>query len=142
MKKIIVVAVIIASFVSNINASNIDFDKLINILIMVESKGNNYAIGDKGKAKGCLQIWKVVVTDVNSVYKTNYKHNDAFNKEKAKIICKLYLQHYGKIYKLNTGKEPTVEIYSRIWNGGPKGYTNKKTINYWDKVKKKYLWIK
>lgn len=135
MKKIIVVAIIIASFV-NVNASNVNFDKLINALIKVESKGNIYAIGDNGKAKGCLQIWKVVINDVNAYYKTNYKHNDAFDKEKSKIICKLYLKYYGKVYKLNTGIDPTNEIYARIWNGGPKGYNNKKTINYWNKVKK------
>ena len=43
-------------------------DKLITSLVQVESRGNSNAIGDNGKAIGCLQIHKGVVEDVNRIY--------------------------------------------------------------------------
>ena len=68
---------------------------LIDALIQVESNGNVEAVGDNGKAFGCLQIWNIVIQDVNRIYKTRYKHKDAFNKNKSKQICRLYLTHWG-----------------------------------------------
>ena len=108
---------------------------LIDALMKVESSGNIKAIGDKGKAKGCLQIWSVVVDDVNKVYKTKFKHNDMFKPVIAKKVCKLYLAHYGKVYYRNTGVKPTNEVLARIWNGGPRGWEKDSTLKYWLKVK-------
>ena len=42
-----------------------DIDNLIERMIVVESNGNNSAVGDRGRAKGCLQIQRGVIRDVN-----------------------------------------------------------------------------
>lgn len=108
---------------------------LIPFLIAVESNGNDNAIGDNGKALGCLQIWEICVNDVNRIYKTTYKHKDALDRKKAVEICRLYLSYWGKHYEKKTGKKVTLEVLARMWNGGPKGYKNKNTIKYWNKLK-------
>jgi hypothetical protein len=100
----------------------------------VESNGNYHKIGDEGKAFGGLQIHKICVDDTNRIYGTKYKHNDAFDKKKAHDIFDKYVAHYAKQYERETGKPATNFIKARIWNGGPFGYTNKKTIKYARKV--------
>lgn len=112
-------------------------DNLIKALIKVESNGNNNSVGDNGKAKGCLQIWNVVVLDVNRVYRSAYKHDDAFDRELSKVICEMYLKHWGKYYERKTNKKITNEGLARLWNSGPKWFTKKhKTDGYWQKVSK------
>lgn len=114
----------------------ISLNDFIQALIKVESGGNDKAVGDNGKAKGCLQIWDVVIQDVNRVYGTTYKHDDAFVREKAIDIATKYLNHWGKYYKKMTGKPLTYEVLARIWNGGgPSGWKKDSTISYWTKVK-------
>lgn len=116
-------------------AETVPSDELIAALIQVESSGNGLAIGDKGKAYGCLQLWNTYIQDVNRIYHTSYRHKDAFNRQTAIEITKKYLTFYGKIYTENTGKKPTNEVFARIHNGGPSGYKKVKTLEYWKKVK-------
>ena len=113
-----------------------DFDTLIEALIIQESNGDDNAIGDNGKALGCLQIWEVVVKDANNFFKQNYTHQDMFNRKKAKNVCRMYLIQWGKNYTKVTKKQPTEEVLARIWNGGPKGYEKKATLKYWSSVQK------
>ena len=108
-------------------------DSLINAIIKVESNDNVNAIGDNGKAVGCMQIWKVVVDDVNKVSKLKYNYNDRFNKEKSIEIFKLYINKYATAKRL--GRTPTDEDMARIWNGGPNGFKKAGTKQYWLKVK-------
>lgn len=109
---------------------------IIPALIIVESGGDNFAIGDHGEAVGCLQIHACVIEDVNRVSKTKYTLEDRLDRDKSIEICYRYLWHYGTHYKRTTGEEPTAEILSRIWNGGPKGYAKDATAKYWAKVKR------
>ena len=102
---------------------------LISALIIVESSGNDQAIGDQGRAIGCLQIHRAVVQDVNRITGSHYRHQDMTNRAQARAVCEAYLTHYGR------GK--TTEEQARIWNGGPQGHNRKKaTEAYWAKVKK------
>ena len=102
---------------------------LISALIIVESSGNDQAIGDQGRAIGCLQIHKAVVLDVNRITGSNYRHQDMTNRVQARAVCEAYLKHWGK------GK--TTEEQARIWNAGPQGHNRKKaTEAYWNKVRK------
>lgn len=110
--------------------------KLLPALAVVESNNNVNAIGDNGKAIGVLQIWKVVVNDVNTVYNTNYTHKNMYNKEKSYKVASLYLKHYGKQYTKQTKKPADLKTLARIWNGGPQGYKKPATLKYWNKVKK------
>jgi hypothetical protein len=102
---------------------------LISALIMVESSNNDLAIGDQGRAIGCLQIHKAVVLDVNRITGSNYQWQQMTNRVQARAVCEAYLKHYGK------GK--TTEEQARIWNAGPQGHKKKTaTQAYWNKVEK------
>ena len=101
---------------------------LISALIAVESSGNDLAIGDGGKAIGPLQIHQAVVTDVNRITGSHYRHQDMTNRAQARAVCEVYLRHYGR------GK--TTEEQARIWNGGPTGDRKTATEGYWRKVQK------
>ena len=107
---------------------------LINALVQVESNGDTKAVGDKGNARGVLQLWAIYIEDVNRIYKTNYTHDDAWHYNNSCEITELYLTHYGKHYEKMTGKKATRKVLARIHNGGPSGYKKKATLEYWDKV--------
>jgi hypothetical protein len=113
-------------------AAPLDLDRLIPALVQVESNGNPRAVGDGGKALGALQIWSVVVVDVNRAKGTRYTHADAFDPAKAEAICRAYLSIYATPRRL--GRTPTMEDAARIWNGGPNGWKKKATDSYWHKV--------
>jgi hypothetical protein len=101
---------------------------LISALIIVESSGNDQAIGDQGRAIGCLQIHKAVVLDVNRITGSHYRHQDMTNRVAARAVCEGYLKHYGR--------GATTEQLARRWNGGPTGDRKPATVAYWAKVKK------
>jgi len=101
---------------------------LISALIIVESSGNDLAVGDGGKAIGPLQIHRGVVLDVNRITGSHYRHQDMTNRVAARAVCEAYLRHYGK--------GASTEQLARRWNGGPKGDTKTSTEAYWAKVKK------
>ena len=101
---------------------------LISALMIVESSNNDMAIGDQGRAIGCLQIHKAVVLDVNRITGSHYRHQDMTNRVQARAVCEAYLKHYGR--------GASTEQLARRWNGGPRGDTKTATEAYWAKVKK------
>lgn len=101
---------------------------LISALMIVESSGNDQAIGDNGRAIGPLQIHKSVVLDVNRITGSNYRHSEMTNRVAARAVCQAYLEHYGR------GK--SLEDQARIWNGGPTGHKKAATVSYWRRVQK------
>lgn len=102
---------------------------LISALMIVESSNNDMAIGDQGRAIGCLQIHRAVVLDVNRITGSHYRHQDMTNRAQARAVCEAYLKHYGK--------GCTTEQLARKWNGGgPAGDKKKATEAYWNKVRK------
>lgn len=113
-------------------------DKLINALIQVESGGDDWAIGDRNlqySAYGPLQIRWPYVSDVNKNFGTGYRAKQCLGDRELSIdIFKKYMSIYATREWLK--REPTDEDIARIHNGGPFGYLNKKTIAYWNKVKK------
>ena len=125
-------AVSLLAFAPIAESAPLDLDRLIPALVQVESNGNPRAVGDGGKALGALQIWSVVVVDVNRALGTRYTHRDAFDPAKAEAICRAYLSIYATPRRL--GRTPTMEDAARIWNGGPNGWKKKATDSYWHKV--------
>ena len=97
-------------------------------MMIVESSGNDQAIGDNGRAIGALQIHKSVVLDVNRITGSNYRHQDMTNRVAAMAVCQAYLEHYGR------GK--SLEEQARIWNGGPSGHKKAATVSYWRRVQR------
>ena len=101
---------------------------LISALMIVESSGNDQAIGDNGRAIGPLQIHRSVVLDVNRITGSNYRHSEMTNRLAARAVCQAYLEHYGR------GK--SLEEQARIWNGGPSGHKKAATVSYWRRVQR------
>ena len=115
---------------------------LIAVLIQVESGGRPGMIGDEhlsNKAYGVLQIRKPCLDDVNEVMGHELEKpltlEDVRKSEPlSRWVCVQYLRRWGANYRRKTGKEPTYEVFSRIWNGGPNGWKKNSTLAYWSKV--------
>jgi hypothetical protein len=108
---------------------------LVSALILVESRGNDSAIGDRhivgGEAVGALQIRPVMVREVNRILKIQKSNRrftlkDRYDREKT--IEMFY------VWKNYHHKDSDYETIARNWNGGPKGYKLRSTEKYWNKV--------
>lgn len=113
-------------------------EELIQAIIIVESGGDDYVIGDRhlqNKAYGSLQIRQPCVDDVNERAGTDYRAEDMLGNRRLSVWCFLwYISRYATEERL--GRTPTAEDIARIWNGGPNGYKKKSTHRYWSKVRK------
>jgi hypothetical protein len=108
---------------------------LLDAIWAVESgRGTNPRNGDGGKAVGPLQIHVGVVRDVNRVYGTSYRHADARDLTAAREICRLYLAHYATPARI--GRAVTDRDRARIWNGGPDGWRQSCTAEYWSRIRR------
>lgn len=104
---------------------------LLTAIRIVESSGNDKAIGDKGKALGPFQIWAPYWKDGCEYGKVKWKYTreNAFNRRKSRQVVLWYSQRYAP-------KNPTAETFARNHNGGPLGYKKEATKKYWTKVKR------
>lgn len=95
---------------------------ILDVIIQVESGGDDYAHGDIGfknpktgiieEAFGCLQIRQGVCDDVNRKFNTAYQARDCFgNRSMSVDIWNKYWLVYPNIQ--------TDEDKARTWNGGP-----------------------
>lgn len=110
-------------------------DALMDALIQVESSGRDDAVGDGGKAIGCLQIWKPYWIDATERSGIGGSYKDCYNRAYAKQIVDAYMKRYAKEAWTSTSKFDA-EKCARIHNGGPKGHTKQATKKYWKKVDK------
>jgi len=118
-----------------IKNKEIQDNKLIEALIQVESRGNDSCIGDRHlilPSIGCLQIRPVMVREVNRILKKQkdtlrFKYKDRWSRKKS--IQMFYI--WKDFHHTNSSDEKI----ARNWNGGPKGYKRKRTLQYWEKVK-------
>lgn len=109
-------------------------DNLIDAMIMVESMGNDSAIGDRHLGEpsvGVLQIRPIMVREVNRILKKTgseeqFKLKDRFSREKSIEMFKVWFDYYHS--------DSEFETIARSWNGGPKGPKNERTLKYWEKV--------
>lgn len=108
---------------------------LIPAMIQVESMGNDSAIGDRhlvgNEAVGALQIRPIMLREVNRILKLQkskkrFKRKDRFSREKS---IEMFL-----IWKNYHHPDGGFETIARNWNGGPRGYKNKRTEYYWAKI--------
>ena len=108
--------------------------KLVEALIQVESRGNEGAIGDTNlgvPSIGVLQIRPIMVREVNRILKRTgsekrYKKKDRFSRVKSIEMFMVWKNYHHP--------EGGFETIARNWNGGPRGYKNKRTEHYWAKV--------
>ena len=113
----------------------------LTALALVESGGNPNAIGDGGASWGMYQLQAAYVQDAsewglsNGVIDKPFEHSDAFNPEQAELIIQCYMGRYATPKRL--GRQPTIEDWTRIHNGGPNGHRKTKaTQAHWNKVEK------
>jgi hypothetical protein len=112
---------------------------IMSILKTVETNNKPDSIGDNGRSYGILQIQRSVISDVNRIYDTNYKHIDMFSEEASEEVFRLYMCYGKEVFLKKHCKFPTEEQMVRMWNGGIyKGYTYNETKSYY----KKYLDVK
>ena len=106
---------------------------LIMAIMMVESSGNDQAVGSDGLSYGPLQITDVCREDVNRIAGTHYTRQDCFDPSKAKEMFSIYIAYYCASERL--GHEPQWEDVARVWNGGPTGWSKPATLAFWAKVR-------
>ena len=134
MKRLLFAVLLLFTSLASVNAS--ELNEVREVLKFVETKHTPDAIGDNGASWGILQIQKGVIEDVNRVYGTVYRHQDAFDIACAEEIFDLYISIWSSHLEKKEGRKATVEDIVRIWNGGPKGYKKKSTLDYLAKYEK------
>lgn len=97
------------------------YERLINAIIWVESKGDTAAYNPIEEAVGAFQIRPIRLRDYNNRTGKKYTHNDCFNLKVSKEIFRYYANKIGY---------PNYESIARNWNG-----SGKTTIDYWKRVK-------
>lgn len=143
MKRLFIIALLL---VSTAMTAKVNISEITEILKQVETNHNPDALGDFNEdgiplSYGILQIKQIAIDDVNRYYKTQYKHEDAFNVECAEEIFELYTGMWAKRLERKEGRKATAEDIVRIWNGGPNGYKRKSTVAYHLKYKNyRYIW--
>lgn len=92
---------------------------IIDTLIRVESDGNQFAIGDNGKAVGCLQIWEIMVKECNRILGRNeFTLKDRYNVKRSKYMATVFLSRQISRYKSKYGKYPNELVLASSWNTG------------------------
>lgn len=109
-----------------------DWDKVINALIEVESKGDEKAVSKNKKFVGILQISTILVDDCNRIIgEKKYTYNCRYDKTKSIEMFKIMQNYY------NPKKDLMFAI--RMWKGGPTWKTNRiDTKEYYNNVMKEY----
>ena len=102
---------------------------LLQALIMVESSGNDRAVGLAGEL-GCLQISAIAKQDILRI--TGGIPSNRFNREQSIGMARAYLNYY--VTKERLGREPTLRDYALVWHRGPNGWTQEGYSAYWDRV--------
>jgi hypothetical protein len=97
------------------------YDRLVNAIIHVESKGDSLAYNLIEQAIGAFQIRPIRLRDYNNRTGNRYTHKDCFNLKVSKEIFLYYADIIGY---------PNYELIAREWNG-----SGRTTLDYWKKVR-------
>lgn len=105
---------------------------LLDAIATVESGNDNEAVGDKGKALGSFQLWRVYWKDATDhCADLGGTYDDVKGRTYAERCVVAYWLRYAK----QAVAEGDHEKLARIHNGGPKGHRKDATVKYWAKVK-------
>ena len=92
---------------------------IIDKLEVIESNGNTQAIGDNGKAVGCLQIWSIMTKECNRILKRNeFTDKDRLSRSKSRQMATVFLSYQRTRYFKKYGKYPTSAELASAWNTG------------------------
>lgn len=111
---------------------------LIDAIMRVESNNGRVVYGDLHLGQpsvGVLQIRPIMVDDVNRILRIQgidrtFTYKDRYSKDKSIEMFIIYVSYYA------TEDLDNHEYIARIWNGGPDGYYQNATKQYWYKVNK------
>ena len=125
---------IIEPEINLINGKIDNREELIEAMAFIESGGNPNAIGDLNlgtPSVGLLQIRPIMVREVNRILKNQGLEKRFRNKDRKDSTKSIEMFNiWADTYHLNS----SYEKMARNWNGGPKGYMNKRTEHYWKKI--------
>jgi hypothetical protein len=132
-------ALVAAVWVARTQSSGRPDDRLWRAIVAVESSGNPLAYNPTTGATGIAQIREICVDDCNRIARQqglddSFTYADRRRPGKSREMWNIYLTYYGQEYRRQTGRRPTDEVFARIWNGGPTGWTKPSTEEYWQKV--------
>lgn len=112
-----------------------NFEKFLDILGTLESRNNDFAVGDGGKAISRYQIWRVCYQDAKEYDKSiKFDYLSLTNRIHADKVVTAYCKRYESLAWLNND----YESLARLINGGPnwRNKTSQAKINldnYWKK---------
>jgi hypothetical protein len=103
-----------------LNASAYNLSDVVDKLIIIESNGDSKAIGDNGRALGCLQIWKIMVDECNRITggKMAFTYDDRNNTQRSKQMALTFLNKQMRRYYSRYNKLPSEELLANSWNRG------------------------
>ena len=134
MKKLLLLFTLSLSLsVSQAQYEDMPIDCLVEAIIQVESRGDSTAVGDRGWAIGVLQIWPIMVREVNRILEKDgsdvrYGYTDRYSVKKSIEMFHIWREYYHP--------NSDWETIARCWNGGPSGHSHHRTKCYWNKVRK------
>ena len=134
MKKLLLTIPLFLSLnVSQAQYEDMPIDCLVEAIIQVESRGDSTAVGDRGWAIGVLQIWPIMVREVNRILEKDgsdvrYGYTDRYSVKKSIEMFHIWREYYHS--------DSDWETIARCWNGGPSGHSHHRTKCYWNKVRK------
>jgi hypothetical protein len=92
---------------------------VVDKLEAIESNGNTQAIGDNGKAIGCLQIWRIMVAECNRILKRDeFSDKDRLSRSRSRQMATVFLSYQRTRYFKRFGKYPTSAELASAWNTG------------------------
>ena len=82
--------------VVRIEKQTVDWDKLIEAIIWIESNGNDKAVNHKTNAVGCMQITPIYLKQCNKIagYE-KYKLSDRYNRSKSIEMFNIYQSYFN-----------------------------------------------
>ena len=96
--------------------------QLILVLISIETGGQpnpNHAIGDNGKAHGCLQIHPIMVRECNRILdRKEFTLKDRNNRARSIAMAVVFLRHQIRRYRIRHGRDPSMQLLGESWNSG------------------------
>ena len=113
--------------------------RLLDAIMEVESGGDENAVGDGGKSRGAYQISRAYYYDAvefdPSLTNGGRTYEDVHgpgSSAYAEGVVRSYMERYAIPERL--GHNPTYEDMARIHNGGPDGYKEDSTLDYWERI--------
>ena len=104
-------------------------ERILCTLATVESGGDPSAYNPSEDAAGIFQIRPIYVRDVNRIVgRAEFTLEDRWDVGRSAAMVAVYFSHYVTPARL--GREPTVEDYAKIHNGGPNGFRKAATDAY------------